>query len=118
MQGPHEVRDSTAMAATDLQHPFAAEIRLSRRAVVELNGEPVGLVQLCQRHDHRRILLVGPVEEQNVVVAKPTGEVGVKVLLTEFLAQRVETHALREGVGGNKTSSVPGRPPMSASPMG
>ena len=73
------------MAATDLQHPFAAEIHLGRRAVVELNGVPVGLVGRRQRYSHRRILLVAGVEEhQIVVVAVVAGVVagaeGVRVL--------------------------------------
>ena len=51
------------------KHLFAAEIRLGRRAVVELDAEPVGLVGRRQRQGHRRILLIAQVEEHHVVRA-------------------------------------------------
>ena len=44
VHGAHEVVGSAAVAATDLQHPLAAEIHLGRSAVVQLDTEPVGFV--------------------------------------------------------------------------
>jgi predicted lipoprotein len=51
-QGAHEVRSSAPVAATDLKHLCAVEISLRRRAVVELDVEPVGLVGRHQRQTH------------------------------------------------------------------
>ena len=80
MQGAHEIRGSAAVAATGFQHPFAAEIHLGRRAVVELDEISVGLVGRRQRHGDRRILLVAVVEEQPVIVAEQASLGGEPVL--------------------------------------
>ena len=79
-QGTHEVRGSAAVTATDLQHPFAVDIHLSCRAVVELHEVPVGLIGRRQWQAHRRILLVAGVEEQHFISAELAGEDGVPVL--------------------------------------
>jgi hypothetical protein len=69
------------MTTTDFQHVFAAEINLGRRLVVELNAEPVRLVRLVERWADRRVLLVAPVQENNIVILpEPTGHQGIPVL--------------------------------------
>jgi hypothetical protein len=73
MHGAHEVRGSAAVAATDLEYPFAGEVRLGRRAVVELDAEPVGLVGRRQWQCHRRILFVAVAEEQHFIGAQQAG---------------------------------------------
>ena len=68
-----KVGGAAAVAAADLEHVFAAQIRLSGGAVIELNKEPVRFVGLRQRQCHRRILLVAIVEEQPVIIAEQAG---------------------------------------------
>ena len=67
------------MAATDLQYLFADEIHLGRRAVVELDGKPVGLIGGRQRQGHRRFLLISVIEEQHVVSCEQAAEEPVSV---------------------------------------
>src|SRR5271165_7006214 len=55
-QRPYQIRGSTAVSGADLQHLFAAEIRLGRRAVVKLDGVPVGLILRGQRLSQRRLI--------------------------------------------------------------
>jgi hypothetical protein len=64
-------RRSATVAATDLQDPLAGEIGLGRRAVIELDAVPVGLVGRRQRHRHRRLLLVAQVQKRHVISAVP-----------------------------------------------
>jgi hypothetical protein len=68
------------VAATDLQHPLSGEIHLGGRAVVELDGKPVGLVGGRERHVHCRIFFVAVVEEYDIIGAKPAGRVPVELL--------------------------------------
>ena len=98
MQGAHEVRGSAAVAATDLQHPFAAEIRLGRRAVVQVDVGSVGLVGRLQRQGHRRILLIGPVDEHKFVGTEPACHQRVPVP-PDPLVGRGTSHAGEEAVG-------------------
>jgi hypothetical protein len=102
VQGAHEVRGSAAVAATDLQHPLAAEIHLGRRTVVELDAEPVGLVGLRQRQGHRWILLIAEVEKHHVIVAVVAGvvagEEGERVLRHACHNERAEYKAVDERV--------------------
>ena len=101
LQGAHEVRGSAAVAATDLQHPFAAQIRLGRRAVVQVDVGSVGLVGRLQRQGHRRILFIGPVDEHNFVGTEPTCHQRVPVP-PNFLVGRGTSHAGEEAVGGTE----------------
>ena len=81
MQRAHQVGGSAAVPAADFQHFFAAEIDLGCGLVVELNAAPVGLVGLLERQTHRRIFLVAPVQEDDILLPdKPTGHEGIPVL--------------------------------------
>src|ERR1700761_3033381 len=79
LQRPYQIRGSTAVSGADLQDLFAAEIRLGRRAVVELDAVPVGLILRGQRQSQRRIFLIAPVEKGDVFVLPPAGDQGVPV---------------------------------------
>src|ERR1700733_15820229 len=79
VQRPYQIRGSTAVAAADFQYLFAAQIRLGRGAVVKLDAVPVGLILRGQRQSHRRILLVAPVEKDDVFFLPPAADQGVPV---------------------------------------
>ena len=89
MERTHQIRGSTALAATDLEHPFTAETRrLGRRAVVQIDVRSPGLVGCLKRQGHRRILFVGPVHERWRIIAHQTGSKRVPVFVREFCDQR------------------------------
>src|SRR3954447_4274984 len=81
MHRPYKVGGSAPMATADFQHFLAAEIDLACGLVVELNAAPVGLVGLVERQTHRRVFLVAPVQEDDVLLPdEPTGHQGIPVL--------------------------------------
>lgn len=84
VQGAHKVRGSAAVPATDLEHLLATKINLGRCAVIELDAKPVGLIGRRQRQGHRRILLVGPVDEQRFIGAHQAGSYGIGIFRYEF----------------------------------
>src|SRR5271166_1529006 len=93
-QRPYQIRGSTAVSGADLQHLFAAEIRLGRRAVVKLDAVPVGLILRGQRQSQRRIFLIAPVEKGDVFVFPPAADQGVPVLVHGYFQPRERVDGL------------------------
>ena len=85
------------MAATDLKHPFTAQVDLGRGAMVELNMEPVGLVGFRERQRHRRLFLVASIEEYHVIGCGQAGLDAVKALRD----QPVECRKYVNSTGGS-----------------
>lgn len=74
LHGTHQIRSASAMPATNLQHPLASDICLSGNSVIQLNEVPVRFIGFAQLQLQRRIFLVTPTEEQEIVAAKPGGD--------------------------------------------
>jgi hypothetical protein len=81
------------VAATGLKHLCAVEINLCRRAVAELDLEPVGLVGFHQRQSHWRIL-IAHVQEQDVVRGEPRVNKGYQRFQRNFCENRANVKRL------------------------
>jgi hypothetical protein len=79
VHGPRQIRRAAAVAAADLQHFSAGEIHLGCRAVIELDGKPIGLIGRCQLQGHRRVFFISVVEEQHIVSSEQSAEDSVTV---------------------------------------
>lgn len=101
MQRACEVRGSAAVSATDLQHLLAAQIDLGRGAVVQVDVGSVGLVGCLQWQVHRRIFLIGPVDEHDFVVTESARHQRVPVP-PNSLVGRGTARAGEEAVGSTE----------------
>jgi hypothetical protein len=92
------------VSATNLEHLLAVEIHLARRGVIQLDTASIAFVGRLQRHAHRRVLFIGEVEEQFILVGEPSRQVHVGILhklLIELPEQRMPSDAVfyRRGKG-------------------
>jgi len=85
--------------------PFAGEIDLRSRHMVQLNAVSIGLVGWRQRQAHRRVLLVAEVEEHHVV-ADLAGAEGQQISGGELSDEGVGLQAVTEGHGESPPARI------------